>query len=79
MAQKRKYGHPTRRRILEVVKKYQQEHGFSPTLRDIGKKAMIASISSVEYHLCIMETDGIITRRPRTARSIVVIGEYENE
>lgn len=60
-----------RRQILDYVTDYTHEHGYGPSLREIGAHVGLASASSVSYqvaqlrlagHLAAARTDG---RRPR--------------
>jgi repressor LexA len=58
------------RKMLQVTKAYEQRHGYSPTLREIGVAVGLASPSSVSYQLSILRDKGylsLVARRPRTA------------
>ncbi|HEY2549614.1 MAG TPA: transcriptional repressor LexA [Streptosporangiaceae bacterium] len=58
------------RRIVEVIDDCLQRNGYSPTLREIGDAAGLASASSVKHQLGRLEQLGYVSRdarRPRTA------------
>jgi len=59
-----------RQRILDFVKHYIAEKGYSPSIREIAKKCQISSPSMVQYHLKILEQDRYIRRDPSIPRSI---------
>ncbi len=50
----------TRKRILEFIISYIKEHGYSPTVREIGAGVYLGSTSTVHEHLKIMLNEGII-------------------
>jgi repressor LexA len=61
--------HQRRRAILRFIRGFAREHGYPPTLREIGEAVGLAA-STVSYHLSILEADGYLSRgpgRPRTA------------
>ena len=61
---------PRQRKILQVIGDSTQRHGYSPTLREIGKAAGLASPSSVSHQLAALQKKGYLSRgtgRPRTA------------
>ena len=58
------------RKIVQVIEDSLQRRGYSPTLREIGEAAGLASTSSVAYQLSRLEKKGCLSRgqgRPRTA------------
>lgn len=61
------------RETLDWVKGYIREHGMPPTVREIGDAFGIKS-SSVFDLLAALERKGHLTRRNRSARSLVVPG-----
>ena len=48
--------------ILEFIKEYAEEHGYSPSIRDIVAGCGISSTSVVEYHLVKLEDKNMISR-----------------
>jgi repressor LexA len=59
-----------RQTILEFIKDYIGEKGYSPSIREIADRCKISSPSMVQYHLRILEHDGYIHRDPSVPRSI---------
>ncbi|MEO0086208.1 MAG: transcriptional repressor LexA [candidate division WOR-3 bacterium] len=61
-----------RTQILEFVRHYIKEHGFAPSIREIGSSVGIKSTKAVKYHLDILVNEGLLqrtNRRPRTLRT----------
>lgn len=46
--------------ILEFIKKYMMEHGYAPSVREIGTAVGLKSTSSVQNHLNMMLAMGVI-------------------
>ena len=59
-----------REKILEFVRDYIDEHGFAPSVREIGRAVGINSTKAVKYHLDILVTEGLLKRTPRQARGL---------
>jgi repressor LexA len=59
-----------RNRILEFVRIYTDEHGFAPSIREIGRAVGVRSTKAVKYHLDILVNEGLLKRTPRQARGI---------
>jgi repressor LexA len=53
------------RRILEFIHTYADEHGYPPSVREIGKAVGLSSPSSVHSQLSTLESKGFL-RRDRT-------------
>jgi RIO-like serine/threonine protein kinase len=62
---------PEALRILEALESYRQEHGFSPTLRELGKRADRAWVTA-NYHLEILRELGLATWVPTKSRTYLV-------
>ena len=60
--------------ILDTIQEYMQEKGFSPSIRDIRERSGLQTTSRVLRHLRVLTDEGIITRTPDLARSIVLTG-----
>lgn len=63
------------RRILNFVRESSAEHGFPPTLREIGEAVGVANVSAVRGHLAAIEKKGYIAKDPDKARSIRIVRE----
>jgi len=67
-----------RRQILEFIRGFVEDKGYSPTVRDIGKGCGISSPAAVQRHLNILKEEGYIRREPEVFRSISIV-EKEGE
>ena len=59
--------------IFDFVKRYRVEHGYPPTVRDIGKAIGLTSSSTVHAHLANLEKLGVLRRDPTKPRAIEVL------
>ena len=60
-------------KILKFLGKYQEEHGYSPSIREIGKYISVDSTSLVDYYLNQLVARGFIERDNRVSRSIRIL------
>jgi len=56
--------------IFDFIKRYSSEHGYPPTVRDIGKAVGLASSSTVHAHLANLEKVGLLRRDPSKPRAL---------
>ena len=54
------FGKEQREKILQAIIEYTQEHGYSPTVREIGAMTGLSSTSSLHHHLSVMFENGMI-------------------
>lgn len=66
------------RKILEFIIDFQRDHGFPPTIRELGDAFEIGSLRGVTVHLDALVRKGYMTRE-RTSRSIRVTGTDPRE
>lgn len=59
-------------RILEFVRSYSAEHGYPPTVREIGQAVSLSSPSTVHMHLKTLESLGYLKRDPNKPRALVI-------
>jgi len=59
--------------IFDFVKTHVGEHGYPPTVRDIGKAVGLTSSSTVHTHLANLERLGVLRRDPTKPRAIEVL------
>ena len=59
--------------IFDFIKRYSGEHGYPPTVRDIGKAIGLTSSSTVHAHLANLEKLGLLKRDPTKPRAIEVL------
>jgi repressor LexA len=61
------------RRIMEFLTNFQEERGYSPSIREIGKHITVDSTSLVDYYLEQLCQEGYIERDKRVSRSIRIL------
>ena len=59
--------------IFDFIKRYVAQHGYPPTVRDIGKAIGLTSSSTVHAHLANLERVGLLRRDPTKPRAIEVL------
>jgi repressor LexA len=59
------------RRILEVIDEFIDEHGYPPSVREIGSRVGLSSSSTVQAHLRSLERRGLLSRDRTKPRAIV--------
>ncbi|MEU4814889.1 transcriptional repressor LexA [Micromonospora aurantiaca] len=57
-------------RILSVIHDWLQQHGYPPTVREIGAVVGLGSPSSVAYHLNVLERRGFLRREANASRAV---------
>lgn len=58
------------RKILTFIQRFTREHGFPPTIREIGEAFSISSTNGVRYYLNLLEKGGHLKRSGRISRGI---------
>lgn len=58
------------RRILEVIREFTAEHGYPPSVREIGERVGLSSSSTIHAHLKALERRGLISRDPTKPRAL---------
>jgi repressor LexA len=67
-------GLSTRQRdILGFIASYTNDHGYPPSVRDIGKATGLASASTVHSHLTKLESAGLLRRDKTKPRAIELL------
>jgi len=59
--------------ILSFIKGFQNDKGYSPSLREIAEHLVIVSPSTIKFHLDKLENHGYIERKAGTPRAIKVM------
>src|SRR5690348_15640598 len=62
-------GNRQRRRILAFVQEFTRREGYSPSYRQIGDELGLA-VSTVSYHVGVLQAEGFLHREPRQPRTI---------
>src|SRR5204862_7733761 len=60
--------------ILTYIESYVQEHGYPPSIREIGDRVGISSTSVVDYNLRVLEREGHIRRDREVSRGLELVG-----
>jgi repressor LexA len=58
------------RRILEVIRAFTVDHGYPPSVREIGERVGLSSSSTIHAHLKALERRGLISRDPTKPRAL---------
>jgi repressor LexA len=61
------------RQIFEFLTSYVEQHGYPPTVREIGEAVGLASPSTVHAHLANLERAGLIRRDPTKPRALELV------
>ncbi|MEA2404155.1 MAG: repressor LexA [Thermoleophilaceae bacterium] len=61
--------------IFDFIGRYSANHGYPPTVRDIGKAIGLTSSSTVHAHLANLEKIGMIRRDPTKPRALELLVE----
>ena len=59
--------------FLDYIKEYIAEHGFAPTLEEIGEHFTLNSLATVHKHLANLEAKGLIRRKWNFSRAIELV------
>ena len=60
--------------IFDFLVGYQEQHGYPPTVREIGEAVGLASPSTVHAHLANLERAGFLRRDPTKPRALELLG-----
>lgn len=61
---------PKQQKVLDFIRQYIREHGYPPTLREIGHHFGISSTNGVNDHLKALTHKGYLTRKDMKSRSL---------
>jgi repressor LexA len=63
---------PRQREILETIERHMRDHGYPPSVREIGEAVGLTSPSTVHAHLSALQRRGYLRRDPTKPRAIEV-------
>ena len=63
--------------IYDFIRSYSEEHGYPPSVREIGAAVGLASPSTVHMHLKVLEEHGLIKRDSKKPRTIEVMDKQD--
>lgn len=64
--------------IYEYICSYTDQHGYPPSVREIGAAVNLASPSTVHMHLKVLEQFGLIDRDPKKPRTMKIVSQASN-
>jgi len=65
--------------IWQFLADYVDEHGYPPTVREIGDAVGLASPSTVHAHLANLERAGLLRRDPTKPRALELVGRRRRD
>ena len=65
--------------IWDFLVDYVDQHGYPPTVREIGEAVGLASPSTVHAHLANLERAGLLRRDPTKPRALELLGRERTE
>ena len=65
--------------IWQFLVGYVDDHGYPPTVREIGEAVGLASPSTVHAHLANLERAGLLRRDPTKPRALELVGHRRAE
>lgn len=66
---------PRQQKILEFIRQHVQQHGYPPSVREIGDAVALRSSSTVHGHLNRLEARGYLRRDPTKPRTIELLSQ----
>ncbi|MBV8197494.1 MAG: transcriptional repressor LexA [Candidatus Eremiobacteraeota bacterium] len=57
-------------RILHAIRDFTSEHGYPPSVREIGERVGLSSSSTIHAHLKALERRGLLARDPTKPRAL---------
>lgn len=66
----------TDRQVYDAVRKFTQEHGYAPNLRELAAMVGVKAISTVRVHLVHLKRDGYVTWTEFANRTVRIISEW---
>jgi repressor LexA len=70
---------PRQQAILDTINDYRREHGYPPSVREIGERVGLSSSSTVQSHLRTLQRKGLIHRDPTKPRALVSGTDHARE
>ena len=60
-------------KVLDAIRDWMRDHGYPPSVREIGDAVGLTSTSSVAYQLRVLERKGYLRRDPHRPRTVGVL------
>lgn len=61
------------REILDYLNEFIQQHGYAPSLEEIGRRFNLSSLATVHKHLTNLQEKGFIRRAWNRSRSVELV------
>src|SRR5574339_1167675 len=61
------------REILDYLNEFIQQHGYAPSLEEIGRRFNLSSLATVHKHLTNLQDKGVIKRAWNRSRSVELL------
>ena len=61
------------REILDYLNEFIQQHGYAPSLEEIGRRFGLSSLATVHKHMTNLESKGFIKRSWNRSRSVELL------
>ena len=61
------------REILDYLNEFVQQHGYAPSLEEIGRRFSLSSLATVHKHLTNLQEKGFIRRAWNRSRSVELV------
>src|SRR5258705_3274004 len=61
------------REILDFLNDFIQQHGYAPSLEEIGRRFSLSSLATVHKHLTNLQEKGFIRRAWNRSRSVELV------
>lgn len=65
------------KRTLDYVSSFIEQHGYSPSYREIANGLKLSSVATVAQHIDSLVAKGLLTKGNNSARSLLPVGEIE--
>lgn len=62
--------------LLNFIKKYVDDNGYPPTVREMCRAVKVNSTSTIAYHLARLEDEGSIKKNPNKNRALEVVDNF---
>lgn len=66
------------KRTLDYVSSFIEQHGYSPSYREIANGLKLSSVATVAQHIDSLVSKGLLTKGNNSARSLLPVGEIES-
>ena len=58
--------------VMDYIRKFSEEHGYTPSVREIGKECGIKSTATVHSYLAKLQDKGYLNKETNKKRSVTI-------